>query len=138
MKKNTAIKQFESEYSWDNREKVLVFSRSEEFRKKFTTIANKWFASSVYSLQNLDSFITELYFSKYDVIYLDIDPIFYKWDEILTDIKGSKNKRTKIYLVTSNIENSHKLKKFNFPKNIFPLLDGEEIKYLPGGKKYIY
>jgi hypothetical protein len=54
------------------------------------------------------------------------------------DIKDSKNKRTKIYLVTSSIENSYKLKKLDLPKNIFPLLDGEEIIYLSGDRTYVF
>ena len=138
MEKNKTLKQFKSDNAWDNREKILVFSYSEAFIKKFTDIAYQRFVFSVYSLQNLDSFLIQLYFSKYYVIYLDIDPVFYKLDEILTSIGEGKNKRTKIYLVTANIENSYKLKKRDFPKNIFPLLDGEDILYLPGNRKYIY
>ena len=131
------IKKFKVDSSWDNREKALVFSYHIEFIKRFTTIAQENFNFFVKSQQNLDSFITELYFSKYQVIYLDIDLIFHKLEELLTDIKESKNKRTKIYFVTSNIENSYKLFKLNLLKNIFPLLDGEEIIYLLEGKKYI-
>ncbi|HEY2566536.1 MAG TPA: hypothetical protein VGH95_02345 [Candidatus Aquirickettsiella sp.] len=138
MEKNKTIKQFKVDSSWDNREKALVFSYHTEFIKKFITIAEDNFKFFVKPQQSLDSFITELHFSKYHVIYLDIDPIFYKLDEILTDIKESKNKRTKIYLVTSSIENSYTLKKRDFPKNIFPLLDGEEIFYLSEDRKYIY
>lgn len=138
MEKNKTIKQFKVDYSWDNREKVLVFSYRTEFIKKFISIAEDNFKFFVKPQQSLDSFTTELYFSKYHVIYLDVDPIFCKLDEILTDIKDSKNKKTKIYLVTSNIENSYTLKKRDFPKNIFPLLDGEEILYLSEDRKYIY
>ena len=101
MEKNKTIKQFKVDSSWDNREKALVFSYRTEFIKKFITIAEDNFKFFVKPQQSLDSFITELHFSKYHVIYLDIDPIFYKLDEILTDIKESKNKKTKIYLVTS-------------------------------------
>lgn len=137
MEKNKTIKQFKVDSAWDNHEKALVFSYRTEFIKKFIIIAEDNFKFFVKSQLSLDSFITELHFSKYHVIYLDIDLIFYKLDEILTDIKDSKNKKTKIYLVTSNIENFYMLKKRDFPKNIFPLLDGGEIVY-PGGKKYIY
>lgn len=137
MKKNKTIKQFKVDSSWDNREKALVFSYRTEFIKKFITIAEDNFKFFVKPQQSLDSFITELHFSKYHVIYLDVDPIFYKLDEIFTDIKESKNKKTKLYLVSSNIENSYALKKRDFPKNIF-LLYGEEIIYLSEDRKYIY
>ena len=138
MKKNKTIKQFKVDSSWDNREKALVFSYRTEFIKKLIAIAEHNFKFFVKPHQSLDSFITELHFSKYHVIYLDVDPIFYKLDEILTDIKESKNKKTKIYLVTSTIENSYMLKKRDFPKNIFLLLNGEEIIYLSEDRKYIY
>ena len=138
MEKNKTIKPFKVDSSWDNREKALIFSYRTEFIKKFITIAEDNFKFFVKSQQSLDSFITELHFSTYHVIYLDIDPIFYKLDEILTDINESKNKRTKIYLVTSTIENSYTQKKRDFPKNIFLLLNGEEIIYLSEDRKYIY
>lgn len=138
MKKNKILKQYKSDSLWSMQEKVLLFSQSEEFRKKFTHVANERFASLVYSIKNFDLFFIELHFTKYHVIYLDIDSIFHKLDEILTDIRNSKNKRTKIYLVTSNIENSYALKKREFPKNIFLLLNGKEIIYLSGDRKYIY
>lgn len=138
MEKNKTIKQLKSDYSWDNRKKALIFYRSKEFKKKFTDTVYQRFAFSVSSMEDLDSFFVELHFSKYYVIYLDIDPVFYKLDEILTSIGEGKNKRTKIYLVSSNIENSYKIKKRDFPKNIFRLLDGEDILYLSGDRKYIY
>lgn len=138
MEKNKTIKQLKSDYSWGNREKALIFYHSEAFKKKFTDIVYERFAFPVSSMGDLDSFFVDLHFSKYHVIYLDIDPIFYKLNEILTDIGESKNKRAKIYLVSSNIENFYELKKRDFPQNIFRLLDGEEIIYFPGGKKYIY
>ncbi len=138
--KNKTIKQFKSEYSWDNREKALIFYHSKDFKKKFTDIVYKRFAFPVSSIEDLDSFFVEFNFSKYYVIYLEIDPIFNKLDHLLTNIRSeySKNKRSKIYFVTSSIENSIQLNKFNLPKNITPLLQkGEDIVY-PGGKKYIY
>ncbi len=140
MEKNKTIKQFETDDSWDNREKALIFYHSEAFKKKFTDIVYKRFAFPVFSMGDLDSFFVEFHFSKYYVIYLDIDPIFNKLNEILKEIydEHSKNKKTKIYLVTSNIENSYKLKKLDLSKNIIPLLNGEEIIYLSGGRKYIY
>lgn len=138
MEKYKTITQFKVDSSWDNREKSLIFSYRAEFIKKFITIAENNFKFFVKSQQSLDSFITELHFSKYHVIYLDIDPIFYKLDEILTNIGESRNKKTKIYFVTSAIENFYKLKKRNFRKSIFLLFDGENIMFLPRGRKYIY
>lgn len=124
----------------NKRGKALVFSFNEEFRGIFTHVASKRFKFLVSSLQDLDSFITELYFSKYHVIYLDIDFIFYRLHEVLIHIrdKGSKNKEALIYLVTSNKENYFQLEKFSHPKNILLLLEGKEIKYLQVGKQYIY
>lgn len=140
MEKNKTIKQFKVDSSWDNREKALIFYHSEEFKKKFTHIIYKRFRFPVSSMEDLDSFFVEFHFSKYYVIYLDVDPIFNTLDQVLANIRHeySKNKGSKIYFVTSSLENSIKLKKFNLPKNITPLLqNGEEIVY-PGGKKYIY
>lgn len=140
MEKNKTIKQFKVNSSWNNREKALVFSPSEEFRKKLTDIVHKRFSFPVSSLQDLDSFITELYFSKYHAIYLDIDFIFCRLSEVLAHIrnKDSKNKEALIHLVTSNKENYCQLKRFSHPKNILLLLEGKEIKYLQVGKQYIY
>lgn len=119
------------------KENILMFSFSDEFIKRFTYVFNKQFASSVYSLKNLDSFLIQLYFEKYQIIYLDIDLVFHKLKKILINIENDKNKRTKIYLVTSK-EYSSKLEKFNLPKNvILRFLDGEEILDKEG-RKCIY
>ncbi len=138
MEKNKTVKSIKLDDLWGKGENVLIFSHSEEFREKFIHVANKQFASSVYAINNLDLFFIELDLSEYHVIYLDIDLIFYKLGKTLTNIENSKNKRTKIYFITSNKESSYKLEKLDFPKNIFLLLNGEEIIYLPGGRKYIY
>lgn len=140
MEKNKTIKQFKVDSSWNNREKALIFSFSEKFREIFTHVASKRFKFLVSSLQDLDSFITELYFSKYHAIYLDIDFIFCRLSEVLAHIrdKESKNKEALIHLVTSNKENYCRLKKFSHPKNILLLLEGKEIKYLQVDKQYIY
>ena len=137
MEKNKTIKKLVSNSLWSKQENVLIFSYSEEFIKKFTYIANKQFASSVYFLKNLDSFLLQLYFEKYQVIYLDVDLIFHKLDKILTEIKEGKNKNTKTYIAASKA-NFSKLKKFDLPKNvILRFLDGDEILDSEG-KKYIY
>lgn len=137
MKKNETIKQLESDFLWNMKENILMFSFSEEFIKRFTYVFNKQFASSVCSLKNLDSFLIQLYFEKYQIIYLDIDLVFHKFKEILINIENGKNKKTEIYLVTSK-ENFSKLEKFDLPKNvILRFLDGEEILDKEG-RKYIY
>ena len=66
-----------------------------------------------------------------------VDSIFLELYEILRYIhdKGSKNKESKIYLITSNTENSVKLKEIMLSKRIILLIDGEEIVYLIGGRK---
>ncbi len=138
MEKNKTINPFESEYCWDNREKALIFYHSEEFKKIFTDIIYEHFAFSVTSLEDLDSFFDEFHFSQYYVIYLDIDHVFNKLDEILTRIKRkySRSKWSKIHFITSSIENILQIKKHDLPKNIIPLFqNGKEIEYI-GGKKY--
>jgi hypothetical protein len=137
MKKNETIKQLESDFLWNMKKNILIFSFSEEFIKRFTYILNKQFAFSVYSLKNLDSFLIQLYFEKYQIIYLDIDLIFSNFNEILINIENGKNKKTEIYLVSSK-ENSSKLEEFDLPKNVvLRFLDGEEILDKEG-KKCIY
>lgn len=120
--------------------KALIFSSNEKFREIFTQVVSKRFGFSVSTLQGLDSLITEIYFSKYEVIYLDIDFIFCRLHEVLAHIrdKESKNKEAIIHLVTSNKENYLQLEKFSNPKNILLLLEGKKINYLLAGKQYIY
>ena len=81
--------------------------------------------------------ITELYFVPYRTILLDIDSIFPELDEILDYIydKGSKNKQSVIYLITSNKENPSNLRNINFHKKIILSFKEKEIIYLIGGKK---
>ena len=68
-----------------------------------------------------------------------VDSIFLELYEILRYIhdKGSKNKESKIYLITSNKENVSKLRKIKLHKRIILLMDGEEIVYLIGGRKFL-
>ena len=123
-----------SDSLWSMQENVLMFSFNEEFIKKFTDIANKQFAFSVYPLKNLDSFLIQLYFEKFQIIYLDIDSVFHKLNEILTEIKEGKNKSTETYFAASKL-NSSKFEKLDLPKNIIlRILDGEEILDSEGSK----
>ena len=62
--------------------------------------------SSVKSKQNFDSFnLPELFFSKYHILYLDVNLVFHKLNEIFTEIKEGKNKSTETYFAASK-ENS--------------------------------
>lgn len=134
MKKIETIKQLESDFIWNIKENILIFSFRDEFIKRFTYIANKQFVSSVYSLKNLDSFPIQLYFEKYQVIYLDIDSNFHKLNEILTEIKKGKNKSTETYFSASKT-NSSKFENLDLPENIIlRSLYGEEILDSEGRK----
>jgi hypothetical protein len=137
---NKTIKEFKSDYSEArNQEKALIFSFSDEFIKKIIDFVNKHFGFSVFFIQNIDSFIKQLDLIQYSVILLDADSVFYKLNGILNHIqdKRSRNKMTLIYLVTSNKEISSKLEQFKRNKRIITLFVGNEIVYLPGGKKYL-
>ena len=121
-----------------NKEKeALVFSSSEEIRKRFTRFVYECFEFSAYALHDKDLLKSELYLVPYQTILLDVDSIFYELKEILRYIrdKDSKNKESKIYLITSIKENSSKLRKIKLHKRIIFLMEGEEIVYLIGGKK---
>ena len=117
-----------------NKEKeALVFSSSEEIRKRFTRFVYECFEFSAYALHDKDLLKSELYLVPYQTILLDVDEV----KEILRYIrdKDSKNKESKIYLITSIKENSSKLRKIKLHKRIIFLMEGEEIVYLIGGKK---
>jgi hypothetical protein len=117
--------------------KALVFSFNEEIRQRLTHFVYKRFRYSTYALQDKQLLITELYFTPYRTIWLDIDSIFTELDEILDYIhdKGSKNKHSITYLITSSKENSSKLRKIKLHKKIILLLKEKEIIYLIGGQK---
>lgn len=97
--------------------RTLIHSQSKQFLRKFTLIVSKISTSSVYYIDNLDTFLITLDFEKYDFIYIDID--FNKFDEILSYINGGKNKLSEVYLVFYR-ENYRKvkLKEIDLPKNI--------------------
>ena len=139
---NKNIKEFKSDSSNAransiNREKALVFSFNEKIRKRLAHFVYKRFRFSTYVLQDKQLLITELYFVPYRTILLDIDSIFPELDEILDYIydKGSKNKQSVIYLITSNKENPSNLRNINFHKKIILSFKEKEIIYLIGGKK---
>ena len=82
----------------------------------------------------MDLLIPELFFSKYHILYLDIDSAFHKLNEILTEIKEGKNKSTETYFAASK-ENSSKFERLDLPENIIlRFLDGEEILDSEGSK----
>lgn len=137
MENNKTIKQIKSNALVNMQDKVLIFSSSEKFIKKFTEVFEENLTCLVKSKQNLDSLIPELFFSKYHILYLDIDSAFHKLNEIFTEIKEGKNKSTETYFAASK-ENSYKFEKLELPKNvILRFLDGDEILDSEG-KKYIY
>lgn len=98
-------------------------------------MAYESFRFPVSSLQNIDFLINALYATRYNVIFLDVDSIFCDLDEILNHIADSRNKRTKLYLITARKEIAPKLTEIKLHKKIFTLFDEEEIEYLIGGKK---
>lgn len=112
--------------------KVIIFYQNNEFYKKFTQIGNELFASSIYSIRNsgdqLDFFLLQIYSSLYPLIYIEIDHVFHKLDEIYQCIKSSKNKNSKTYPVTTNSKNFNYLKENVLTKKSMPLLwNGEQI-----------
>ena len=122
-----------------NPKEALIFSCSEEIKKRFTRFVYECFELSAYAVQDKDLLKSELYFVPYHTILLDVDSIFFELNEILRFIhdKGSKNKESKIYLITSNKENVSKLRKIKLHKRIILLMNGEEIVYLIGGRKFL-
>jgi hypothetical protein len=130
MEKNKKFKK-------DSCEKALVFSHCIEFIIRFADSVYNSFRFPVSSLQSIDSLINALYATRYSVIFLDVNSIFCELNEILNHIadKRSRNKRTKLYLITSSKEIAPKLAEIRLHKKIFTLFDGEEIVYLIGGKK---
>lgn len=117
--------------------KSLVFSSSEEIRKRFTRFVYECFEFSACAIKDKNLLKSELYLVPYQIILLDIDPIFCELKEILGYIhdKNSKNKESIIYLITSNKKNFVKLKKIKPNKRIILLMEGEEIVNLIGGRK---
>lgn len=117
--------------------KALIFSPSKEFRETFTRFVSECFEFSAHAIKNKDLLKSELYLVPYQIILLDVDSIFLELNEILRYVhdKDSKNKESKIYLITSNKKNSSQLRKIKLPKRIIFLMEGEEIVYLIGHRK---
>lgn len=95
--------------------RTLIHSKSGEFLKKFNLIANKKSDSLVKCIDNLDTFLTILYFEKYPFIYVDLR--FNKFDKVLSYIKGGRNKQSEVYFVFSGEKyRTVKRKEINLPK----------------------
>ncbi|MFZ2777557.1 MAG: hypothetical protein WAZ26_07435 [Candidatus Rickettsiella isopodorum] len=137
MEKNKTITQFKVDSSWDNREKTLVFSSSKAFRKRFIRFAYENYKFPVSSLKDVHSLIKTFHLIRYIVIFLDVDCIFLQLNEVLNHIadKRSKNKKTKLYLITSNKEIVPKLIEIKRHKKSFLLFAGKEITYLSESRK---
>ncbi|TLY44902.1 MAG: hypothetical protein E6K54_09040 [Gammaproteobacteria bacterium] len=134
MENNKTLKQIKPNALRNMQDKVLIFSSCEKFIKKFTDIFEENLTCLVKSKQNMDLLIPELFFSKYHILYLDIDSAFHKLNEILTEIKEGKNKSTETYFAASK-ENSSKFERLDLPENIIlRFLDGEEILDSEGSK----
>ena len=121
MEKNKNIKKYK--LSREN----LIFYQSYEFYKKFTENNNELV---FYSNNGFNFFFKEFLYQidliTYSSIYIEIDPIFYKLDEILKRIKKTTSKKANICLVTTHIPNFHKRESCVSLKNVVPLVWTEE------------
>lgn len=106
-KKNKNILNPDVDKGLDDTKQALIFSYDEEIRKIFTRFVYECFEFSAYAIQDKDLLKPELYLAPYQIILLDVDSIFLELYEILRYIydKGSKNKESTIYLITSSKEN---------------------------------
>lgn len=98
---------------------AIIFFESYEYFRRFHHKKNKLL---MYSNNDFDlffnEFIYQIDFITYKSIYIEIDPIFCKLDEILECIKESQNKKSNIYLISTNTQNFFELKNLLSFENI--------------------
>lgn len=98
---------------------AIIFFASYKFFRKINQKNNKLLMCSNNHFNLIfNEFLYQIYFKTYKNIYIEIDPIFWKLDEILECIKESQNKKSNIYLISTSAQKFFELKNLLSSKNI--------------------
>lgn len=98
---------------------AIIFFASYKFFRKFNQKNNKllMYSNNHFNLI-FNEFLYQIDFKTYKNIYIEIDPIFWKLDEILECIKESQNKKSNIYLISASAQKFFELKNLLSSENI--------------------